>query len=271
MEMAAVTAMTPPGCIGETGSLWRNVDECILPLTHSGDDMSKRSLEAPHPVEASSMDQVRDILFGAQLKDLETRFQRQEERFIREINDARDALKKRLDSLENFMKSENASLLNRIREEGAERDSEIKNEQRERSESLKNEQRERMDAFAQLTKDLASTVESFERKLAKLSGVLDATERELRQLLITESGSLADKVEEKYQDALDVVASTAAQIRHDMVYRNSLSSLLNDVAVKLSNQWSGEFGQMMLNEPSAELSRKGRNAKTGEEPDAPDA
>ncbi|MDR0238668.1 MAG: hypothetical protein LBI88_00370 [Deltaproteobacteria bacterium] len=224
--------------------------------------MSKRPNEAPHPIEASSMEQVRDILFGAQLKDLETRFQRQEERFTREINDARDALKKRLDSLENFMKSENASLMHRIKAEGAERDSEIKNEQRERSEALKNEQRERneglkneqrerADAFAQLAKDLAAAVEGFERKLTKLSGVLDATERELRQLLLTESSSLSDKVEEKYRDTLEVLASTAAQIRHDMVYRSSLSGLFNDVAVKLSNQWSGEFGHMLLNEPGA--------------------
>ena len=244
--------------------------------------MNKRSHEASQPAEATSMDQVRDILFGAQLKDLEIRFQRQEERFTREINDARDALKKRLDSLENFMKSENASLLNRIREEGAERDGEIKgeqreraealkSEQRERAEALKNEQRERADAFAQVTKDLASAVESFERKLAKLSGVLDNTERELRQLLITESGSLTDKVEEKYQDALDVIAGTAAQIRHDMVYRSSLSGLFNDVAVKLSNQWSGELGQMMAADPGAESPRKGRNAQTDAEPGAQDA
>jgi len=233
--------------------------------------MSKRPNEAPHPIEASSMEQVRDILFGAQLKDLEIRFQRQEERFTREINDARDALKKRLDSLENFMKSENASLMNRVKEEGAERASEMKNEQRERADALKNEQRERTDAFAQLTKELASAVESFERKLTKLSGMLDTTERELRQLLSTESGSLSDKVEEKYQDALEVIASTAAQIRHDMVYRSALSGLFNDVAVKLSNQWSGELGQMMLSDPGAESSRKGRNAKTGEEPGASDA
>jgi len=233
--------------------------------------MNKRSNEAPQPAEATSMDQVRDILFGAQLKDLETRFQRQEERFSREINDARDALKKRLDSLENFMKSENASLLNRIKEEGAERGSEIKQEQRERAEALKSEQRERADAFAHLSKDLASAVESFERKLTRLSDALDNVERELRQLLIAESASLSDKVEEKYQEALEVITDTASQIRHDMVYRTSLSGLLHDVAVKLSNQWSGELGQTLLNEPGAEAPRRGRNAKTAEEPGKPDA
>ena len=68
------------------------------------------------------MTQVREILFGAQLKDMENRFRRQEERFLREINEARDALRSRLDSLENFMKSEIASILNRISEEKDERE-----------------------------------------------------------------------------------------------------------------------------------------------------
>jgi len=206
------------------------------------------------------MEQVRDILFGAQLKDLETRFQRQEERFTREINDARDALKKRLDSLENFMTSENASLLNRIKEEGAERDSAIKGEQRERA-----------DAFAQMAKDMAAAAEGFERKLTKLTGMLDDTERELRRLLLSESGSLGDKVEEKYEDALNVIAGTASQIRQDMVYRSAMAGMFHDVAVRLSSQWSGELGQLMPGESGAEPARKGRNAKTGEAAGASDA
>ena len=247
--------------------------------------MSKRPNEVPYSQEAAPMDQVRDILFGAQLKDLETRFQRQEERFTREINDARDAMKTRMDSLENFMKSENMSLAKRIKEESAERDSLLKSEQRERGEAIKSEQRERVEAIkgeqrergeavkseqrergeavVQLGKELAAAVESFERKLTKLSGLLDNSERELRQLLMTESGSLGNKIEDRYQDALDVISTTAAQIRHDMVYRSSLSGMFNDVAVKLSNQRNGEI-VMPVAEAGAELQRKGKNAQNGE-------
>ncbi len=234
--------------------------------------MNKRINEVHYGGETAPMDQVRDILFGAQLKDLETRFQRQEERFMREVADARDALKMRLDSLENFMKSENASLLNRIKEESAERESAQKAEQRERSEMLKNEQRERMEGLAQLSKDLAAAVEGFDRKLAKLSGTLDATEQDLRRLLQTESNSLAAKIEEKYQDALSVIAGTAAQIRHDMVYRSALAGLLTEVAVKLSTQWSGEMlPPPPASEAVAEPVRRGRNAQTGETPAPTDA
>jgi DNA-directed RNA polymerase subunit F len=195
------------------------------------------------------MEQVRELLFGTQMKEVDIRFQRQDERFERKIADVREALKTRLDSLENFMKSEMSSLLHRLKEEQSERDSALKDEQRERveglkseqherSEGLKNEQRERAEALAHLAKELASAVETFERKNSKVADTLDATERELRQLMMTENTALSSKIEEKYQDALSVLSRTAEQIRHDMVYRSSLSGMFTETALKLSGQWS---------------------------------
>lgn len=206
------------------------------------------------------MEQVREILFGAQLKDMEVRFKRQEERFIREIHDVKDSLKKRLDSLENFMKSEVSSLLDRLKREEEEREAAQKAEQRERAEVLANEQRERQeaikaeererqeairaeererqDAVTRLNSDLAGAVEVFERKLAKLGNTLDAAERELRSLILNESGSLTDKIETKYADALSVVAKTAAQIRSDMVYRTALTGMFAEMVGGLSKPWN---------------------------------
>jgi phenylalanyl-tRNA synthetase alpha subunit len=186
------------------------------------------------------MEQVRELLFGAQLKDVDTRFQRLEERLLREVSDVQEALKTRLDSLENFMKSETGSLLHRLQEEQAERESAVRDEQRERSESL-----------SKLAKELAATADTFERRNTKLSAALDATERELRNLLMAESSSLSSKVEERYQDALNVLSNTAAQIRHDMVYRSALSGMFTDLAVKLSGQWTLDIGQILTGEPAA--------------------
>ncbi|MDR2488592.1 MAG: hypothetical protein LBD42_03770 [Desulfovibrio sp.] len=218
--------------------------------------MSKRSGDLSHPQDAPQMDQVRDLLFGAQLKDMETRFKRQEERFMREVADCRDGLKTRLDSLENFMKSEIATILHRLKEEQNERDESLKieqrergetlrSEQRERSEALKNEQRERAEAVSLLSKEIATAVAILERKIAKVSSTLDTAERELRRILLEESGSLSNKIEERYQNALDVLANTAAQIRHDMVYRSSFSAMLTEMAVKLSGQWSSELSPLV--------------------------
>lgn len=214
------------------------------------------------PSAGAPMEQVREILFGAQLKDMEVRFKRQEERFLREIHDVKDSLKKRLDSLENFMKSEVSSLLERLKSEQAEREASQKAEQRERAEALANEQRERQEALKaeererqaaqqaeerdrqeavnRLNSDLAAATETFERKLAKLANTIDTAERELRSLILGESGGLTDKIEAKYADALNVVAKTSAQIRSDMVYRAALTGMFAEMVGGLSKPWNEE-------------------------------
>jgi len=184
------------------------------------------------------MEQVRELLFGSQMKEMETRMARQDERFQQEITDVGNTLKQRLDSLENFMKSEVASLLGRLSAEKAERESALKDARREAEEAMKQEQRERQDALAQAARDLASASEAFERKLSGLSKQLDSVERELRELLLTESTSLSAKTEERYQQTLDTIRRTADDIRHDMVHRNALSGLFTETAVKLSGQWT---------------------------------
>ncbi|MDR2745750.1 MAG: hypothetical protein LBB66_11260 [Desulfovibrio sp.] len=198
--------------------------------------------------EAPSMEQVRELLMGTPLKDMENHIQRQEERFMREIADMRASVKTRLESLENFMKSEMASLLHRLQEEQTERAAAVKNEQKERAESLKTEQRERNEAMkkdraereqalAQLAKTLSQTEEALERKLAALSGTLDTAEQELRKLMLAESARSSDKLEEKYKDALDTIGNTAAELRQDLVSRSALSALFTATAIKLSGEW----------------------------------
>ncbi|MDR1660070.1 MAG: hypothetical protein LBR94_06995 [Desulfovibrio sp.] len=199
--------------------------------------------------DAPSMEQVRELLMGTPLKDMENHIQRQEERFMREVADMRASVKNRVESLENFMKSEMASLLHRLQEEQTERAAAIKNEQKERAESLKTEQRERNEAMkkdraereqalAQLAKNLSQTEEALERKLAALSGTLDTAEQELRKLMLAESARASDKLEEKYKDALDTIVNTAAELRHDLVSRSALSALFTATAIKLSGEWS---------------------------------
>ena len=190
-----------------------------------------------------SMNQVRDLLFGTQLRDIEARFQRQETRFQREVNDAKEALKARLDSLENFMQSEAASLLHRINTESTERDA-----------ALKAEQRERIEAFNTLAGNITAVEQAFERRLAALSNTLDNAEQEIRKLVQAETSSLNNKIDEKYAAALHVISETASQIRYDMVYRSTLSNMLTAMAVKLSNQWSSDLMEVTIRENQQDTS-----------------
>ena len=208
--------------------------------------------------EASSMDQVRELLMGSQLKDMESRLQRQEETFLREIANLRDSVQNRVESLENFMKSESASLLHRLQEEKAERAAAVKNEQKERSEAIKVEQKERADAIkveqkeradalkterkereeilARLAKELAAKEEALERKITALSSTLDTAEQELRQLMLSENARLSQTVEEKYKEVMNALSSTSLQIRHDVVARSAISAMFAEAAMRFSGQ-----------------------------------
>lgn len=192
----------------------------------------------------ASMEQVRELLMGTHLKDMENRIKRQEERLLKEIADTHDSIKSRVESLENFMKSETASLLHRLQEEQAERSAALRDEQRERSDDVKNEQRERKEALAQLTAefaaDLTAREEALERKLTALSGTLDSVERELRQLLLTENAKLSSEMEEKYKAALNALASTAQQLRHDLVSRSAMAGIFTEATVRMSSSHYAE-------------------------------
>jgi hypothetical protein len=63
-------------------------------------------LDETHPVEASdlgggaSLDKVRDILFGVQVREFERRFARLEERLVKETNDLKEEITRRMDALD---------------------------------------------------------------------------------------------------------------------------------------------------------------------------
>lgn len=56
------------------------------------------------PAEAGNIDKIRDILFGAHIRDFEKRMARVEERLMKESSDLREELRRRFDSLESFTK-----------------------------------------------------------------------------------------------------------------------------------------------------------------------
>ena len=203
----------------------------------------KEKMDKTESKELVAINQVRDLLFGAQLKDIETRFQRHEARFQREVSDAKEAFRARLDSLENFMRSETASLLHRINTEAAERGA-----------ASKSEQKERIETFNALAGTIAATEKAFERRMAALSNTLDNTGQEIRKLMQAESNNLNNKIDEKYKAALNAITEAMSQIRSDGVYRSTLSNMFLEMGAKLSNQWSEDLVEVVFGEALRETS-----------------
>ena len=72
--------------------------------------------------DTANIDKVRDLLFGAQSRDFDTRLKRLEERFARDTSALRSELNSRVDSLEEYIKSEFQVAADARKEERRERE-----------------------------------------------------------------------------------------------------------------------------------------------------
>jgi hypothetical protein len=163
--------------------------------------------------ELNSLDRVRDILFGNQVREVEKRFSRLEERLVKELTNVRDETKKRLDYLENYIKKEVDSLTERLKNEQLERDAGVK-------------------SLAEEHKNLTI---SLERKIAQFDEKTTNSQRELREHLLNQSNSLQDDIRQKYEEILTLLERESQELRRDKTDRSKLASLFTELAMRLNS------------------------------------
>ena len=180
-------------------------------------DNSKKNASQPDadgggPQSTESLEKVRDILFGARARDSDKRFTRLEERIARGLEELRDESRKRLDSLEGFIKKEMQAVSDRI-----------KVEQAQRSEALKG-----------LAQELKETGRGFEARTSEMDDRSAEAQRELRQELLDQSKTLRDEVQQSRKEVDDVLARVVDELRSEKTDRSTLAELFTDMAVRLS-------------------------------------
>lgn len=171
---------------------------------------------APSP-EGGNIENIRDILFGSQMRQYERRFQRLEEHVAKESADVRNEVKRRLDGLETFVKQELKALGDRVT---AERD-------------------ERATAVAELGQRLADLASDGKGRTTRLEESLTQAIGELRQSLLEQGKSLSDEVRSTSESLSGRMGSGFDALRVDKVDRGELGSLLTEVAVRLSEGADG--------------------------------
>ena len=161
---------------------------------------------------SGNLDKVRDILFGTQMRDYEKRFNRLEERLVKECANLRDETRKRLDSLEMYIQQEVESL----------------------TERLKNQQAEQDEAVKELAQEHKDTTKSLEKKIAQLDEQATKSDRDLRQQILNQSKSLDDEIRQKYEEILAVLEREAKQLRTDKTDRSTLATLFAELAMRMN-------------------------------------
>jgi hypothetical protein len=167
--------------------------------------------ELAGPETGASVDKIRDILFGSQIKNYEARFARLEENLVRETVELKETMRRRFESLEGFFKSETEAL----------------------SARLKSEREERTHNFTSLDRDLKSTHDELSRKIHELDASTAEANSGLRRELMAESRKLLDEISERHDSLRSLLESRVGELRHQKTDRSLLAALLSEIATQI--------------------------------------
>lgn len=192
-----------------------------VPLRKAKANMSEAKLRVVEPNNDSSaeqttgsVDKIRDILFGTQIKTYEARFSRLEESIARDLAEMKDAAARRFDTLESFVKKETETLGSR----------------------LKAERQERTEQLRDIARDLKTSSEALAKKILDLDNKTAEDQSGLRQDLMKESHKLLDDIRQKSDSLTALLERRSTELRELKLDRTAFAAMLNELALQISEE-----------------------------------
>jgi len=164
------------------------------------------------PPDAGNVDKIRDILFGAQMRDYDRRFATLEERLLRESGELRDDLNRRLTATEQFLRGELEAL------SGA-----LSAEQRERKQGV----RDAMDATANVNRELSDRISALAEQVAH-------QHRDLRNAMNDQLRQLGEDLERRHQEMSAALRRESYDLRTAKADRTTLAAMFAEFAQRLA-------------------------------------
>jgi DNA anti-recombination protein RmuC len=165
--------------------------------------------------EEEGIDKVRDILFGAQVRQYEQKFKHLEDLIQKEIANLRSETTKSADTLETYVKKELEAL----------------------SDQLKNEQAERAESAEEMSGKIDRTVKNLEKKTGQLSEKVIASQRDLQEQILQQSKSLMEEIRSQHSQVSSSLDQSVNELRTDKMDRLSFANLLMEVAMRLKDEF----------------------------------
>jgi flagellar hook-basal body complex protein FliE len=193
-------------------------DEKTKTKTNTIDKLApKSSPVVAEMADTGSVDKIRDILFGNQMRDFDRRFSQMEDRLGKATLDLRDETQKRMEALELFFKKELESLKHR----------------------MKSESEERADGDSRLNDEMKTTSSALKKAIAQVEEKLSESATELRQQILEQSKSLTAEIQSKNEKASESLRSSTSALDEAKIDRSALAEYFIEMAMHLSNR-SGE-------------------------------
>ena len=164
---------------------------------------------------AGNVDKIRDILFGSQMRDYESRFARLEETLVKENAEIRETSRRRFEQLESFVKRELEAIQARF----------------------KSERDERLDGSAQQARELKELNDGLSRRIRDLDDRSSNVERELRGQLMQQARDLTDEINAIHEQLTALLEKRYSELKDAKTDRAALATLFTEVSLRLSDQF----------------------------------
>jgi hypothetical protein len=168
----------------------------------------------PNEPAPESLDKVRDILFGGQMRAVESRLQGLEERIMREQSTMRTDFAKQLADLDASAKRDAQTLGERLAAERTKRTEELK-------------------ALSVEIKEVLRSLEKRHVKLEELTGLADA---EIRDQILQQSRAITAEIERLSQRVTSDLNREVASLRNDKTDVSAIVSVFSDMATRLAGE-----------------------------------
>ncbi|HEV8598887.1 MAG TPA: hypothetical protein VGQ69_05975 [Gemmatimonadales bacterium] len=172
----------------------------------------------PEPAP-ESLDKVRDILFGGQMRAVESRLQGLEARLLQAQENLRAEFTKQVDTLDGVLQREVQALTERLAAERSNRIEELK----------------------ALAGELRDVLREHEQRHLKLEATMGTADAELREGILQHSQVVSADLARLTERLTGDLTRAVAELQHDKASRASLTALFSELASRLSGQ-GGEAG-----------------------------
>jgi hypothetical protein len=163
---------------------------------------------------AETVERIREILFGPQIREYGQRLSRIEERLSQETTELKAEVRRRLDALDAFTRQEMSDL----------------------RESLRIERGERTESAARLSQSLADSIKSLERRLTESDERMANGLREFRQATFERIKSVLDDLTERISKLEASQNRHLEELRDRSIDRFEFAGLLTELGLRVRGE-----------------------------------
>ena len=168
------------------------------------------------PGSAGNVDQIREILFGGQMREYSRRFAQLEERLAQDLARTAQEMEARIGSVENFARGE----LERL------------------GEKLQQERKARLAALQEFDQQLAKLNNNLSAGIDRLNADTGSALTRVRQELSDEVTQMQTRLRDQQEELQGKLDQQTRQLQEDKVDQSDLADVFNEFGMRLRGEFS---------------------------------